>query len=634
MQRVAASVIRALFVLAAAISVTAPPAVASSDATAAKVEPISFKGEYYFYAFPETDEGSICAERHWFKDDGTEIVASGDEIAVYRFRVESDNAPLYPNAHLIKTFVSTNGKPDCLGNRNISRPGYEQRNGMYRSQSGDIVLLALTTTSTGMPVSQLVGRFVQSKDGMTPPSDPNAVIPPPPNLQNAKIMGSAFPGVYSRPVPLGAAHECESYYPPDAEDAQRGGVTLVAFKITGQGSVTGVKVVKTSGYADLDQAALACVKPWQYSPVVVDGKAVAAQWLAKMTWRADIGGTPYEASMRALRRDAWNCLWSSAAAKSLPPQFDGVLQAQIRYSDSSTPAKIVVATSSGNEKLDTAALACLRQSSELADLEKNRGEAASGYIRLALWNSSGLVEPVSDNLFDATKAGDLAKVKALIAAGADVNAKDDSGETSALDWAARKNHIEIMELLIAHGADVRARDFYGFTPLHHAAAWGGKESVELLLAHGADVNDAKNRVGQSPLHYAISPGREDVIALLIDHGADINAKDVNLETPLHLAVKLAENGMMGSSEPSDNGDTKTVAFLLAHGADINAKDKRNNTPLHHAAWGGHKGVVELLLAHGADVNVKNNGGETPLKNARKMRHDDIAELLRQHGASD
>lgn len=630
MQRVAASIVRASLALAAVILVAASPAVASPDARLAK-EPISLRGEYYFYAMPETDEGSICAERHWFKDDGTEIVASGDEIVVYRFRVENDTTTTYPNAHLIKTAISTNGKPDCLGNRNVSPIGKEARSGMYRSQSGDLVLFVLTTTSTGIPVSQLVGRFVQSKDGMAPPSDPNSVIPPPPNLQNPTIMGSTFPGIYSRPVPQGAAHECESSYPPDADDAQRGGVTLVAFKITAQGGVTGAKVTKTSGHADLDSAALACVKPWHYLPVVVRDKAVAVQWLAKMTWHAGIAGTPYEAGLRALRHDAWSCLWSSATAKSLPAQFDSRLDAHIHFSDSSPP-KTDITTSSGNQALDAAALECVRESPALADLAKNRDNVTDGYIQLALWNAGALEEPVSDNLFDAAKAGDATRVKALIAAGADVNAKDDNGETSALDWAARKNHVEVMKVLLAHGANVRARDFNGFTPLHHAVAWGGKDSVELLLAHGADVNDSKNGAVETPLHYAVGPGHEDIIALLLDHGADINAKDWNQDTPLHLAAKLSE--MMGPSGLSDNSDVKLAAFLLAHGADINARDKWNNTPLHLAARDGRNGVVELLLAHGADVNAKNSSGDTPLKGAQKMRHDDIVELLREHGGSE
>ena len=54
-------------------------------------------------------------------------------------------------------------------------------------------------------------------------------------------------------------------------------------------------------------------------------------------------------------------------------------------------------------------------------------------------------------LIDAAKDGDLVKVKELIAAGADVNAKDDDGWT-ALMYAAEKGYTEIIEILKAAGA--------------------------------------------------------------------------------------------------------------------------------------------------------------------------------------
>ena len=37
-----------------------------------------------------------------------------------------------------------------------------------------------------------------------------------------------------------------------------------------------------------------------------------------------------------------------------------------------------------------------------------------------------------------------------------------------------------------------------------------------------------------------------------------------------------------------------------------------DSPLHHAAWNGHKEIVELLIVNGADVNAKDNYKSTPL----------------------
>ena len=64
------------------------------------------------------------------------------------------------------------------------------------------------------------------------------------------------------------------------------------------------------------------------------------------------------------------------------------------------------------------------------------------------------------------------------------------------------------------------------------------------------------------------------------------------------------------------GHKEIVELVIAEGADVNAKRNTGVTPLHHAAWNGHKEVAELLIANGADVNAKIEGGShkgnTPL----------------------
>ena len=79
-------------------------------------------------------------------------------------------------------------------------------------------------------------------------------------------------------------------------------------------------------------------------------------------------------------------------------------------------------------------------------------------------------------LLDAADSGNTEAVKQQLAAGADVNAKDESGWTP-LHWAAGTVTVtvsgsagkEIAELLIANGADVNATSNVGITPLHEAA---------------------------------------------------------------------------------------------------------------------------------------------------------------------
>ena len=61
-------------------------------------------------------------------------------------------------------------------------------------------------------------------------------------------------------------------------------------------------------------------------------------------------------------------------------------------------------------------------------------------------------------LLDAIVAGDVLKVKAMLANGADVNAVTEGGITSLM-YAAEQGNTEIAQILIARGAQVNANYF-------------------------------------------------------------------------------------------------------------------------------------------------------------------------------
>jgi len=113
----------------------------------------------------------------------------------------------------------------------------------------------------------------------------------------------------------------------------------------------------------------------------------------------------------------------------------------------------------------------------------------------ALMALPGLAD--GDGLHDAADNGDVEKVRALLDAGANVNARNNYGET-ALMRTALNGHAEVAALLIDAGADVDAKDDYGGTALMWAAWRGNAEEVKLLIDAGADV-DAKNDDGRTAL---------------------------------------------------------------------------------------------------------------------------------------
>ena len=108
------------------------------------------------------------------------------------------------------------------------------------------------------------------------------------------------------------------------------------------------------------------------------------------------------------------------------------------------------------------------------------------------------------SIHSAAHQGSIEAVKQHLAAGTDVNTKNNAGATS-LSVTVGKGHKEIIELLIAAGADVNAKNENVFTPLHSSAMHDHKEIAELLIAKGADVN-SKNAQGWTPLDLATVPG--------------------------------------------------------------------------------------------------------------------------------
>jgi len=121
-----------------------------------------------------------------------------------------------------------------------------------------------------------------------------------------------------------------------------------------------------------------------------------------------------------------------------------------------------------------------------------------------------------ESIHIASKAGHFEAVKKHLAAGTDVNAKDNTIGLTPLHIAAFTGHKVILELLIANGADVNAK-CVGDTPLHSAAGHGHKEIAELLLAEGADVN-AKEKNGTTPLDSAARFKHPETADLLRKHG--------------------------------------------------------------------------------------------------------------------
>ena len=103
------------------------------------------------------------------------------------------------------------------------------------------------------------------------------------------------------------------------------------------------------------------------------------------------------------------------------------------------------------------------------------------------------------SIWVAAKAGEIEAVKQHLAAGTDVNRKDDDGGTP-LHNAAYESHKEIAELLIANGADVNEKDNDGDTPLDWAIYYKEPdkepEIADLLRKHGGKTGEELKAEGK------------------------------------------------------------------------------------------------------------------------------------------
>ena len=129
------------------------------------------------------------------------------------------------------------------------------------------------------------------------------------------------------------------------------------------------------------------------------------------------------------------------------------------------------------------------------------GATTAGTTQTAAQPAADTPPPVSpDALHNAAQAGDIEVLKAAIAAGVDVNARDSRGWT-ALMYTVNKGYLLLVSELLEAEADVDVRAPDGATALFMAAAHGHTEIIELLMKAGADVA-IKGPKGKTPVEVA------------------------------------------------------------------------------------------------------------------------------------
>lgn len=217
--------------------------------------------------------------------------------------------------------------------------------------------------------------------------------------------------------------------------------------------------------------------------------------------------------------------------------------------------------------------------------------------------------------------GDLALCESLLAADAPVDARTQCrDEQHSGQWGKKNGRGEIEQL----DASDKTALHMAMELLHtqvEAAEDEGEEAtldaslVRLLLRCGASAN-ATDLEMQTPLHVAILGGMHEVAGLLLEAKANLTlgckAFGAN-NTALHQATILR--------------DVRMIELLCEHGADVDAHGRDGWTPLGLALRSGAVDTARLLLDVNADVNASCGNGKTPIEIASGTGKKALIEML-------
>jgi ankyrin repeat protein len=251
-------------------------------------------------------------------------------------------------------------------------------------------------------------------------------------------------------------------------------------------------------------------------------------------------------------------------------------------------------------------------------------------------HGDGNLEPTGGRLaiVVAATGGHVDIVKQLLQAGADVNARGDAtlfdnGQT-ALHAAAERGHLKVIQALIAAGANVKlkekgSRDTPGRTAMQIAAENKRKAVVAELLRAGASGGKSAG------LHEAAQTGDEALVRRLLESGVSIDLLATGTRwSPLMCASFMGYTNVAkmlldaGANVDLANRLGQTALTVAVHGAKMAPDVRANKRPLR-----SYVKTVRLLLVRGADVNIDAWNEMTPLQMAQQSGLKSLAGILQR-----
>ncbi|XP_058459125.1 uncharacterized protein LOC131435349 [Malaya genurostris] len=208
------------------------------------------------------------------------------------------------------------------------------------------------------------------------------------------------------------------------------------------------------------------------------------------------------------------------------------------------------------------------------------------------------------------------------------NSVPENTNRSTLHEAASNGDEATVEALLATGADRNAKEsLHGNTPLHEAAWKGYSRCVKILCSlpkvHKANTANAANHA---------TSGAKLPIDLIKDSS---KIKNVLQDTKgaLHSALLGTRNsgGFSALHLAAQNGHNQSCREILLAGADPDVQNNYGDTPLHTACRYGHAGAIRILLSAKCDYERINLNGDTALHIACAMGRRKLTRILLEAG---
>jgi len=215
--------------------------------------------------------------------------------------------------------------------------------------------------------------------------------------------------------------------------------------------------------------------------------------------------------------------------------------------------------------------------------------AGAAWLGAALPASAQVAPSTSEvaaytGLHAAAHRGDVARLKALLAAGTPVDARDAAGRTP-LHVAAFARQREAIRALAAAGATLGLLEHDRYDAVTIAAVADDEDTLHLLLSLGASAKLVTSRYDGTALIAAAHLGHDGVVRQLIAAGAPLDHVNNLHWTAAIEAVVLGDGGERHQA---------TLKALLDAGANARLADREGRTPLELARARGFGEMVKLL----------------------------------------